>query len=85
MFKDVVPKTAENFKSLCTGKLRFFFFFVFKKKIQNQNFWNTFKFKPFHFIFQKGFEKGGKVLTYKGSPFHRVIPGFVRFFEKAKN
>lgn len=77
---DVVPKTAENFRCLCTGTLghallmiatqlllRFLDLFVELRACNELAL-------P---IGEKGQGRSGKPLSFKGSSFHRVIPKFM--------
>ena len=64
LFADVVPKTAENFRCLCTGKILLFVLFSCAEERSLVK-------------GEKGMGKLGKPLHYKGSTFHRVIPGFM--------
>lgn len=63
---DVVPRTADNFRCLCTGQ-------TFQHFLQNFFFFSFSSFSRF-----EG-EKSttAKNLWYKDSIFHRVIPGFM--------
>jgi hypothetical protein len=60
---DIVPKSAENFRALCTGK---------SLLLSCQ----PFQLNP-NCLGEKGTGKSGKALTYRGSAFHRVIPNFM--------
>lgn len=64
LYNDVVPKTAENFRALCTGEKGIGQSGLFYYKIKD---------------FDKIFQILGKPLHYKGSKFHRVIPGLFLF------
>jgi len=69
LFGGTVPKTAENFRALCTGidfattlygRYCFFFFLIL-----------------FLLVGEKGVGRKGKPLHFKGSSFHRIIPNFM--------
>lgn len=66
LFADVVPKTAENFRALCTGTpLSFLALISFLSLVIT------------HIPGEKGKGESGKLLYYKGSSFHRVIKSFM--------
>nr|AND01159.1 putative peptidyl-prolyl cis-trans isomerase [Linum usitatissimum] len=66
LFGKAVPKTAENFRALCTGKHH--------ELVQKLTIWDWLS---NHQSGEKGTGKSGKLLTYKGSSFHRIIPSFM--------
>lgn len=61
LFADVVPKTAENFRALCTG-----INIIYIKTTT-----------IYEILGERGVGKSGKPLHYKGSIFHRIIPSFM--------
>ncbi|CAN1282314.1 Peptidyl-prolyl cis-trans isomerase CYP20-1 [Linum perenne] len=67
LFGKAVPKTAENFRALCTGLLLTFITLVLLF-LRDYN---------LHCAFSSGVGKSGKPLHYKGSSFHRIIPSFM--------
>ncbi|KAL2925263.1 Peptidyl-prolyl cis-trans isomerase CYP21-2 [Bienertia sinuspersici] len=63
LFGNIVPRTVENFRALCTG-----LWFT----IKSVNLSRTIVISG-----EKGMGKSGKPLHYKGSKFHRIIPSFM--------
>ena len=61
---DIVPRTCENFRQLCTGKLISGWLFVALVLMC----------PDLDHAGEKGVGKSGKRLHYKGSTFHRIIP-----------
>mmetsp|Transcript_107946 Transcript_107946/g.191175 ORF Transcript_107946/g.191175 Transcript_107946/m.191175 type:complete len:201 (-) Transcript_107946:92-694(-) len=63
--KDVAPKTAENFRALCTGEKAATVQCRVRDKATTDRPW------------YQGIGQSGKALHFKGSAFHRVIPNFM--------
>lgn len=69
LFRDVVPKSAEHFRSLCTGE----------RGECNGGYRSSSSYgDPHHSSRSTAFpESSGSTKSYQGVPFHRIIPGFV--------
>lgn len=63
---DIVPKTAENFRALCTGE--------YDRPLFSCHRINFFSYHVFCLLYYCSGEQG---FGYAKSPFHRVIPDFV--------
>ncbi|RRT70184.1 hypothetical protein BHE74_00018559 [Ensete ventricosum] len=63
LFGKTVPKTAENFRALCTATSKDSLYHLISVICTT--------------IGEKGIGKSGKALHYKGSTFHRIIPSFM--------
>ena len=73
--QDVVPRTVENFRALCTGEI-----YVFVVELNPAYFIAECCFHLLLFCYttgEKGTGRSGKPLHFKGSRFHRVIPDFM--------
>ena len=56
MFKDICPKTCDNFVQLCNGEFT-------NKQGEKIGYW----YSTFHRVYQKAFVQGGYVLNKKGA------------------
>ncbi|KAG8074684.1 hypothetical protein GUJ93_ZPchr0006g44409 [Zizania palustris] len=83
LFGNTVPKTAENFRALCTGMLPGHHATFLSQYATD---FGMARFGQLVSVFtqskgncrgEKGIGKSGKPLYYKGTPFHRIIPGFM--------
>jgi cyclophilin family peptidyl-prolyl cis-trans isomerase len=73
LFADVVPKTAENFRALCTGNI-----FLFHSSLSSFLIGLFFKDRILTSITgEKGMGQSGKPLHFKGSSLHRIIKNFM--------
>lgn len=82
LFGTTVPKTAENFRALCTGeKVSYHEWTTVQKNLASSApirlimqpiLFNLMKLMPF-----QGVGSSGKALHYEGSSFHRIIPQFM--------
>ncbi|KAH1196591.1 Peptidyl-prolyl cis-trans isomerase CYP21-2 [Glycine soja] len=69
LFGNTVPKTAENFRALCTVGINLDMYNSLGSK--------NYKFEQHHISGEKGVGRSGKSLHYKGSTFHRIMPSFM--------
>jgi hypothetical protein len=72
LFSDIVPKTAENFRALCTGVYHLFHSIISFLDKDNNRCDTSFRIRTFFITGEKGIGKSGKPLHYKGCTFHRV-------------
>jgi hypothetical protein len=82
LYKDKTPKTAENFRALCTGATLFlfhFFLFLFIAAVTAVRLPMLLRWLLYVVLDtgENGVGSMGKPLHYKGSIFHRVIPNFM--------
>lgn len=68
LFADIVPKTAENFRALCTGEKVLSAHVAYSRLLLSHR---------IIAIILKGTGASGKPLSFKGSRFHRVIKSFM--------
>ncbi|KAG4975238.1 hypothetical protein JHK87_032059 [Glycine soja] len=69
LYGNTVPKTAENFRALCTVGINLDMYNSLGSK--------NYKFEQHLISGEKGVGRSGKSLHYKGSTFHRIIPSFM--------